>query len=302
MARRVDEALRLAEEVEAALAGVGASPEAAALARIARGVAGLRVPGPDAAASARMRARFSAYVEGEGRSWRTWLLGWLGLGSERRPLVQRLAAGAVLLAAIAGGAQAAGVTDTVGALRATGEFAVNAVRNLDPGRGTGGDPQSSARQTGGATPTIAADATPTPTATADPGGAAVSPTPAPAGTPAPAEPGTPVPPPPTWTPVPANPAVPPPTPTPAPAATVTPTPTRSPTPKPAPTGPPLTGTSTPGPAPTAPGTPTATATPAPAPTSPPGATLTPTPGPGIVPSPGAPPGPTAGAGGQGEGG
>ncbi|GIW14933.1 MAG: hypothetical protein KatS3mg063_0786 [Tepidiforma sp.] len=169
MQRRMDEAVRLAEEVEAALAGVGASPEAAALARIARGVAGLRVPGPDAAASARMRARFSAYVEGEGRSWRTWLLGWLGLGSERRPLVQRLAAGAVLLAAAAGGAQAAGV-DTAGALRAAGEFAVNAVRNLDPGRGIGGAelPVSTPPGTTGAT----AEADPTPASTPEPPGTA----------------------------------------------------------------------------------------------------------------------------------
>ncbi|MCL6643770.1 MAG: hypothetical protein K6U88_02130 [Dehalococcoidia bacterium] len=165
----MDEAVRLADEVEAARAGGSVGPEAAALARIARGVGGLRLPGPDAAARVRMRARFAAYMEGEGRSWRTWLLGWLGLGSERRPLAQRLAACAVLLAAAAGGAQAAGV-DTAGALRAAGEFAVNAVRNLDPGRGIGGAelPVSTPPGTTGAT----AEADPTPASTPEPPGTA----------------------------------------------------------------------------------------------------------------------------------
>ncbi|WP_322819300.1 hypothetical protein, partial [Tepidiforma sp.] len=124
----MNEARRVGEDVELALGGAPAGGEAAVLAAIARRIGGLAVPGPDAAAMERMWARFEERTRR--RRGAAWLLGWLGLGLERRPLVQRLAAGAMLLAATAGGAQAAGL-DVAGAARVAGEFVVNAARNLD---------------------------------------------------------------------------------------------------------------------------------------------------------------------------
>lgn len=108
--------------------------ETAELAALARAVGRLQVPGPDQPARERIWARMEARMEGRRGGPVAWLLGWAGLGSERRPLVQRLAGGAVLLAAAVGGATAAGV-DTTGALRGIAEFGASAVRNLAPVRG-----------------------------------------------------------------------------------------------------------------------------------------------------------------------
>ncbi len=195
------------EQLDAALGGgTAGSREAAELARVARAVSGLRVPGPDREAMARMWARFEDRT-GRRRGPAAWLLGWAGVGDARRPLVQRLAAGAVLLAAAAGGATAAGV-DTTGALRGAGEFIVNAVRNLGPGGAGEGSGMEASTPPGTATPgtgtpggvtatatltpttTAAATATPTPTVTPTPfPGLTLTPTPTvtptPAGSPTP---------------------------------------------------------------------------------------------------------------------
>lgn len=252
------------DRIEAALSG-SAPPdrEAAELAALARAVSGLRVPGPDRDAMDRMWARFEDRTRRR-RGAAAWLLGWAGIGSERRPLVQRLAAGAVLFAAAVGGATAAGV-DTTAALRGAGEFVVNAVRNLAPGGSgeTGGDAAAP-------TPTpTGAPATPTAGPTGTPGtGAGAGTTPTPAATagqgssPAPGQTAPPNP-----SPVPAAP-------TPAATATATSTPAPAATP-----------TATPTPAPTAPPTPAPTLPPTPAVTPPP------TPGPTIAPTP-PPPSPT----------
>lgn len=204
----------MGDDVESALGGAPVGGEVAALAAIARRIGGLGVSGPDAAAMGRMWARFEERTRRR-RGAVAWLLGWLGLGLERRPLVQRLAAGAMLLAATAGGAQAAGL-DVAGAARVAGEFVVNAARNLDPGRGVGGDsPFAEGTRTPAGSPTpgvrpTAADPTPEAGAQAEPT-AAATPSPGQAGSGAPPQAGTP--------PV-----------TPSPAATPTAQPTVTPTP------------------------------------------------------------------------
>lgn len=176
----------MGEDVESALGGAPVGAEAAVLAAIARRIGGLAVPGPDAAAMERMRARFEERTRRR-RGAAAWLLGWLGLGLERRPLVQRLAAGAMLLAATAGGAQAAGL-DVAGAARVAGEFVVNAARNLDPGRGVGGDsPFAEGTRTPSGSPT--AGVTPSPEADPTPG-AGSSPEPPAAATPSPGQAGS----------------------------------------------------------------------------------------------------------------
>ncbi|MCX7618553.1 hypothetical protein [Tepidiforma sp.] len=172
----------IGDRIEAALSGSApADRETAELAALARAVSGLRVPGPDREAMDRMRARFEERTRRR-RGPLAWLLGWAGIGSERRPLVQRLAAGAVLLAAAAGGATAAGV-DTPAAIRGAGEFVVNAVRNLSPREGGGGSGAGAATPTATATPTPGG-ASPTP-ATPTPATPTPATTPAPTGTAAP---------------------------------------------------------------------------------------------------------------------
>ena len=79
--------------------------EVAALARLARSCGRLADAGPDPAAMDRMLVRFRGHLRDEGsQPAAAWLAGWAGLGARPRPLIQRLAAGSVLLVAAGGGA------------------------------------------------------------------------------------------------------------------------------------------------------------------------------------------------------
>lgn len=263
--------------------------EAAALLRLAGTVRRLQPDGPSSAAVARITARFESTVARPGRGRLFVLLGpWLGLGERPRPLVQRLAAGALLFASVGGGASVAGGLDPVSAAGSVASFISNAVTNLLPREDNGG--LAVPRPTG--TPSAPAGATTTPSGTPSPGGTA---TPGPTTVPpefaagASGAVGPPIPPvssgsglPPTATPtpttlpavIPPQPFVPTTVPT-TPSATVPPSTTKPPLPSPTatmtPQPPPPTATSTPQPPP-----PTATSTPQP-PSPTPTATETPSP-------------------------
>lgn len=155
--------------------------EVAALARLAYDCGGIAVAGPDAAAAARMRARFGATVEGRRRGLAALLAG--GIGS--RPLQQKLAAAALALT-VAGGATSytTGVTPIEAAEGLVG-FVRSVVVNVMPndGGGSGGvatpeaspSPSPSPRPTG--TPSPTAPGSPAPVATPSPGEGTQAPAP-----------------------------------------------------------------------------------------------------------------------------
>ncbi len=153
------------------------------LVRIARACAMVSVPGPSVAALQRIDARFRRFVEDEQpTSFGAWFGGWIGLGALRRPMVQRVAAGAVLLGALgSGGTAAAGVNplDVIqDSLGLVGSIAVNLapkgpsasvslVEENTP-TPTGATPEASGQVVPPATTTTGVD----PAAPAEPGGVA----------------------------------------------------------------------------------------------------------------------------------
>lgn len=156
--------------------------EVAALARLAFDCGGIAVAGPDAAAAARMRARFGATVEGRRRGFSALLAG--GIGARR--LHQKLAAAALALT-VAGGATSymTGVTPMEAADGVVG-FVRSVVVNVMPndGGGSGGvatpeaspSPSPSPPQTG--TPSPTAEGSPAPVATSPPSEGTQAPAPA----------------------------------------------------------------------------------------------------------------------------
>lgn len=114
---------------------LGAShTEAAGLVRLATAVRRLEPPGPGPAARARMRADFEQVMAGRRRRPLGIVLPWLGAGGQPRPLIQRLAAGAMLLAAAGSAGTAAAGSNPVNATVAVVRFAGNLAVNLDPNR------------------------------------------------------------------------------------------------------------------------------------------------------------------------
>ena len=143
--------------------------EAAALLRLAATVRRLQPDGPSSAAVARITARFESTIQ-KPRRGRLFLLlaPWLGLSDRPRPLVQRLAAGALLFASVGGGASVAGGLDPVSTAGSVASFISNAVTNLLPLEDNGG--LAVPRPMG--TPSAPAGATTTPSATPSPGATA----------------------------------------------------------------------------------------------------------------------------------
>ncbi|MCC7366724.1 MAG: hypothetical protein IT303_20365 [Dehalococcoidia bacterium] len=146
-------------------------PEFRALARIAAGLGALAPDGPDAFAAARLRRDFVQRLDREPPSPLMRFLGrWLGFGPAPRPLVERLAAGAMLVAIAGGGASAATGENP---LSGAADLLRNVVTNLDP-RGSGGGNGVEATpspEAAGETATGTATATGTPTPGASPASA-----------------------------------------------------------------------------------------------------------------------------------
>ncbi len=114
---------------------LGAShTEAAGLVRLATAVRRLEPAGPGPAARARMRADFEQVMAGRKRRPFAVLLPWIGAGGQPRPLVQRLAAGVMLVAAAGSAGTAAAGSNPVDATVAVVRFAENLVVNLNPNR------------------------------------------------------------------------------------------------------------------------------------------------------------------------
>lgn len=259
----------LHEAIEGRIVPGPAHGGVASLARLAGRMRRVAVPGPDAAAMARMAARFDELIEGRRvTGMAVWLLGWLGAGPRPRAVVQQFAAGALLVVAATTGAGAAAGHSPVETFEGIGRFAVNAVANLDPRAGDGapgsvGDPEVESERAAPAesrTPAprdaAAASATPapgTPTPSTADGAATVPPAPSPAAgqdqqpeTPPAATPVAAITPSPTPTTAPASPSpeATPPKPAGTPASTETPkassspspTPSGTPRPSPSPTG------------------------------------------------------------------
>lgn len=149
----------------------------AELARLARACRDLVVPGPSPQASQRLLARFEAVTSAP--RWQWWQ-GWVS--GATRPLAQRMAAGALLLAATGGSASVAtGVSPQEFAADAA-SFVRSVVVNLVPD-GEGGGDAAQTPTTGTPTSTLTPTPTATPTATTTPpptnAGAIASPDPEP---------------------------------------------------------------------------------------------------------------------------
>lgn len=181
----------LADLIDGGTAPIHAPIELVALLRLARQCGQIEVPGPLPGAAARMRSRFAELQAGQNRR------GGRAGGFSSRPLAERLAAGALVVAVAGGGASVTTGVTPLDAARATGEFVHSLVLNLDPrdgggdnSPGTGGTPPVAATPTGGPVPSV----TPSPgaaTATAGVNGETPSPQ---AGGPGPATPGPTLPP------------------------------------------------------------------------------------------------------------
>ncbi len=163
-----------AERLHAHLSGREEHPgdaELRALASLAGAIAALPLPEPEVERIARVRARFRRYVERYQRPRRRdGFLGWVGAGPRPRPLVQRLAAGAILFAAVFSGGAAATGESPLALMDRAADFALNAGRNLLP-HGEPGTPTPPATPTAPPatpTPTSAEGAGATPPATPDP--------------------------------------------------------------------------------------------------------------------------------------
>lgn len=142
--------------------------EAAALVRLAAAVGRLQPEGPSRAARVRMSARFESTLERPRRRRLFVLLGpWIGVGGQPRPLAQRLAAGALLLASVGGGASVASGGAPASAVRGTVDFITNAIANLAPRSNDSGLTLPPVTETPPASPgaSATAAATPTPGAT-----------------------------------------------------------------------------------------------------------------------------------------
>lgn len=96
----------------------------------------LTVASPDAAATARLSARFEALTAGrERRGAGAWIAAWLGAGPHPRGLAQRLAAGALLVSAVGAGASVATGIGLGRVASATESFLDSVVQNLAPHNG-----------------------------------------------------------------------------------------------------------------------------------------------------------------------
>lgn len=172
---------------------VPADGQARAMANLAASVATLPLASAPAAGWSQLDERFARIVAGAAK--RRWYEGW-GLGGRPRPLVQRLAAGAMLLG-IAGGAGSAATGVTPGeALQSAGDATAGIVRYVTRDDGGPGPLSQAPGATGSSTPsqtTPAPATTPepngTPEATAQPSASPAAPTTASA-VPPPAKPGT----------------------------------------------------------------------------------------------------------------
>lgn len=175
MAETAGPAGLLADLIDGGVAPIDAPFELVALLRLARECGQIEVPGPLPGAAARMRSRFAELQDGRSRHG-----GWAG-GFSSRPLAERLAAGALVVAVAGGGASVTTGVTPLDAARATGEFVHSLVLNLDPrdgggdnSPGGGGTPPVSATPAGGPEPSV----TPSPgaaTATAGVNGETPSP-------------------------------------------------------------------------------------------------------------------------------
>ncbi len=215
--------------------------DAQALARISARCRGLTPRGPGAAATARMESRFLDCIEGRTRRGSAWL------PALPRTGVQRLAAGAVIIAGLGGGATIADPSAVTALVSGAVNLVQNIAVNLNPAENAGdtGPVPSEIAVATGDTPTPTAEVT-TPTPSPEPT-ETPSPTATPTAQPTAATPRATVvareePPAATATSEPAPPPAPEPSPSPSPTASPTPkaTVTASPTPTstPSPTVPP----------------------------------------------------------------
>lgn len=140
--------------------------EVRALAMLARSCQQLVLPGLEAEQEVRLRQRFDRFVEvrrpGRLPGWLSWPVG--------GPLAQRLAAAAVVVTALGGGASYATGVTPVEAITGVVDFGRSVVRNIDPRMNAGGSIDGTATPSDAATPapTVSPSETPDPVATPAP--------------------------------------------------------------------------------------------------------------------------------------
>lgn len=141
--------------------------EVTALARLAYDCGELAVAGPDVAAAARMRARFSATVDG-GR--RRGLMVLLAGGAGARPLQQKLAAAALAITVVGGATSYTTGVTPLEAVEGVVSFVRSVVVNLMPtgGGDAGGIPTAEPSPLPSATPTPGGVPSPTAQGTSGP--------------------------------------------------------------------------------------------------------------------------------------
>lgn len=151
-----------ADALQEALDGVspaGTSPEIREAVMVAGRLPGLLPSGPDAAASERLTAGFEKQLQRAAPPrWARVLAPWVGAGPVPRPLVERMAAGAMVLGLVTSGGSTVATGDPLAFGKGVADFAGNVVVNLSPSNGPGE----------GAQPTPEASATPEPSPSPDP--------------------------------------------------------------------------------------------------------------------------------------
>jgi hypothetical protein len=126
----------LPDRLQAALEGLrydAEDRELAALVAMAARVRELAPAGPDGLASARLRGAFEARMAAPVLpGWLRWIGSWAGSGPAPRPLLERLAAGVMLVGLAGGGAGAAAGNSPLEVATGTVQFVESLVTNLDP--------------------------------------------------------------------------------------------------------------------------------------------------------------------------
>lgn len=155
----------LEDAIEGRLGGRMPQAVSAAVSLAAR-LGDLLPPGADGPATARMTAAFGERLTRPAPTvWLRALAPWAGAGPVPRPLVERMAAGAVVLGLLTSGGSMAATGDPLAFGKGAAEFTRSLVVNLDPRDGETGGGAPTPKPSPATTPEAAAS--PTPSATPD---------------------------------------------------------------------------------------------------------------------------------------
>ena len=163
-----------ADALQEALEGVsptGTSPAIREAVMVASRLSSLLPNGPDTATSERLTGGFEKRLQRAAPPrWLHALAPWAGAGPVPRPLIERMAAGAVVFGLLTGGGSAAATGDPLAFGKGVADFARNVVVNLGPSNGSsdGAQPTPELSPTPSATPGASPSPEPSPSPEATP--------------------------------------------------------------------------------------------------------------------------------------